>query len=63
VSGEKQLDEIDRRLIELLRSDARLPAVALARRLSVARATVQNRIDKLIAQGVLLGFTPKARLW
>lgn len=61
VSGERQLDEIDRRLIELLRSDARLPAVALARRLSVARATVQNRIDKLIAQGVLLGFTIRLR--
>ncbi|MCX7325191.1 MAG: Lrp/AsnC family transcriptional regulator [Hyphomicrobiales bacterium] len=61
MSRDKQLDEIDRKLIELLRSDARLPAVTLARSLSVSRATVQNRIDKLLAHGVLLGFTIRLR--
>jgi DNA-binding Lrp family transcriptional regulator len=51
------LDDLDRRLIALLRADARLPSAALARRLGVSRGTVQNRIERLAAGGVLLGFT------
>lgn len=51
------LDDIDRRLIEMLRDDGRLPTATLARRLGVSRGTVQNRIDKLIAGRVIRGFT------
>jgi DNA-binding Lrp family transcriptional regulator len=51
------LDALDRRLIALLRADARLPSAALARQLGVSRGTVQNRIERLTAGGVLLGFT------
>jgi DNA-binding Lrp family transcriptional regulator len=51
------LDPIDRRLIELLRDNARLPLASLAKILGVSRGTVQNRIDRLRAAGVLLGFT------
>ena len=55
------IDELDRRLIGLLRDDARLPSAALARRLGVSRGTVQNRIDRLMSSGVLLGFTARLR--
>jgi DNA-binding Lrp family transcriptional regulator len=55
------LDDLDHRLIQLLRDDARLPTVTLARRLGVSRGTVQNRIDRLVAGGVLLGFTVRLR--
>jgi DNA-binding Lrp family transcriptional regulator len=51
------LDDMDRRLIALLRDDARMPSAALARQLGVSRGTVQNRLDRLIERGVLLGFT------
>ena len=51
------LDDTDRELIALLRNDGRLPAATLARRLGVSRGTVQNRIDRLLARGVILGFT------
>jgi DNA-binding Lrp family transcriptional regulator len=34
-----------------------MPSAALARQLGVSRGTVQNRIDRLVAAGVLLGFT------
>lgn len=61
MTGINPLDEIDRKLLELLRSDARLPAVTLAGLLSVSRATVQNRIERLLAKGVLLGFTVRLR--
>lgn len=51
------LDDTDRRLIGLLRDNGRLPSATLARTLGVSRGTVQNRIDRLVAAGVLLGFT------
>jgi DNA-binding Lrp family transcriptional regulator len=52
-----RLDETDRHLIALLRDNGRLPTATLARQLGVSRGTVQNRIDRLVAAGVLLGFT------
>ena len=51
------LDEVDRRLLSLLREDGRMPSATLARHLGVSRGTVQNRIDRLTASGVLLRFT------
>ena len=53
----RALDDLDRRLIGLLRDDARMPSATLARQLGVSRGTVQNRIDRLVQAGVLLGFT------
>ena len=41
------LDDIDRQLIGLLRDNARLSVVALAKELRMARATVQNRLARL----------------
>jgi len=55
------LDDLDRQLIGLLRADSRLPAVTLARRLGVSRGTVQNRIDRLVAAGVIVNFTLRLR--
>lgn len=51
------MDELDQGLIALLRRDGRTPAAALAKALKVSRGTVQNRIDRLMTQGVILGFT------
>jgi len=50
-------DDTDRQLIEILRDNSRLPTATLARRLGVSRGTVQNRIDRLTATGVIQGFT------
>jgi len=55
------LDDTDRRLIQLLRADARLPAATLAKHLGVSRGTVQNRIERLRSAGILLGFTIRLR--
>lgn len=55
------MDDTDRQLIGLLRGNARLPVASLAKTLGVSRGTVQNRIDRLIARGVLQGFTVKAK--
>ena len=51
------MDDLDRRLIALLRDNARAPTAALAKALRVSRGTVQNRIERLQASGTLLGFT------
>jgi DNA-binding Lrp family transcriptional regulator len=54
-------DDLDRKLIALLRADSRTPAAALAATLRVSRGTVQNRIARLMSQGVIQGFTVKTR--
>jgi DNA-binding Lrp family transcriptional regulator len=55
------LDDTDRELIALLRDNARLSVVALARQLRVARATVQNRIARLEREGVIVGYSVRLR--
>lgn len=54
-------DDLDRRLLAALRDDARTPAAALAKALRVSRGTVQNRIERLRARGVIQGFTIRTR--
>jgi DNA-binding Lrp family transcriptional regulator len=51
------LDDPDKRLLALLREDARLPTAALARKLGMARTTVVERLNRLAARGVISGFT------
>ena len=55
------LDQTDQKLISLLRSNARMPVVELAKKLRVSRATVQNRMARLEKERVLLGYTVKLR--
>jgi len=55
------LDDIDRRLIALLRTDGRAPVVQLARQLGVSRATVNKRLARLTSSGRVLGFTVRMR--
>lgn len=55
------MDSIDRELISILRDDARASVVAIAKKLRVARATVQNRIAKLEAEGTIVGYSVRLR--
>lgn len=55
------MDELDRQLISELRDNARLPVATLAQRLRVSRGTVQNRLRKLEAEGVVVGYTVRLR--
>jgi len=54
-------DELDRRIISHLRTDGRASLAKLAEATGVARGTVQNRLDRLIETGTLLGFTVRVR--
>jgi DNA-binding Lrp family transcriptional regulator len=55
------LDDLDHRLIAALRVDGRASLSELAKRLGVSRGTVQNRIDRLVESGVILGFTVRVK--
>jgi DNA-binding Lrp family transcriptional regulator len=55
------MDDTDRELIGLLRDDARMPVVLLAKKLRIARATVQNRLAKLEKDGTILGYTVRLK--
>lgn len=51
------MDEIDRRLIALLRHDGRRSVTDLALDLETSRATVRSRMDRLRSDGHILGYT------
>jgi DNA-binding Lrp family transcriptional regulator len=56
------MDDLDRRLLALLRADSRAPVATLAARLNVSRGTVQNRIDRMMRPGgAIQGFTVRTR--
>ena len=51
------MDDVDRSLIALLRENARQPTALLARKLGIARATVQARLQRLEERGIVRGYT------
>jgi DNA-binding Lrp family transcriptional regulator len=55
----EEIDELDARLLLTLRAYPRVGVVEVARRLGVARGTVQARMDKLAARGVITGYGPE----
>lgn len=53
------MDELDRSIIALLSADARMSVATLARRLKVARSTIQARLERLETGGIIAGYTLK----
>ncbi|MDR6598118.1 Lrp/AsnC family transcriptional regulator [Saccharothrix longispora] len=56
--SDQVVDALDARLLLLLTDEPRLGVLECSRRLGVARGTVQARLDRLVARGVLTGFPP-----
>lgn len=54
-------DDLDRRIIAHLRQDGRASLSKIAAAMGVARGTVQNRLDRLLETGTVLGFTVRVR--
>jgi DNA-binding Lrp family transcriptional regulator len=54
----RAIDELDARLLRALTAAPRVGVLELSRRLGVARATVQSRIDRLVERGVIASFAP-----
>ncbi|GAA0588250.1 MULTISPECIES: Lrp/AsnC family transcriptional regulator [Actinomadura] len=53
------LDEVDRAIIRELQADGRLSMRALAERVSVSRSNAYTRVERLVAEGVVTGFTAR----
>ena len=53
------MDRLDSRLIDLFSDHPRVGVLEASRRLGVARGTVQARLDKLAAAGVITGWGPE----
>jgi DNA-binding Lrp family transcriptional regulator len=51
-------DRLDAQLVQLLRDEPRVGVLEASRRLGVARGTVQARLDRMQARGVITGFGP-----
>ncbi|MGA9746760.1 MAG: Lrp/AsnC family transcriptional regulator [Nocardioides sp.] len=52
------MDDLDATLIRLFAAEPRVGVLEASRRLGVARGTVQARLDKLVATGVITGWGP-----
>jgi DNA-binding Lrp family transcriptional regulator len=55
------MDEIDNKLLALLRQNARMSIATLAAKLKVSRGTVTNRLNKLEQEGIIVGYTVMLR--
>lgn len=53
----KRRDDTDTRLVTLLQANAREPTASLARKLGLARSTIQERLARLERDGVIAGYT------
>jgi DNA-binding Lrp family transcriptional regulator len=56
------IDALDARLLQALAETPRAGVMELARKLEVARGTVQARLEKLQQRGVVRGFSPDVDL-
>jgi DNA-binding Lrp family transcriptional regulator len=57
IASNRRLTQEQQRLLALLRRNARESTASLARKLGVARTTVQERIRRLERDGVIAGYT------
>ena len=51
------MDDLSLKLLSLLKSDGRMSVTALSQALGVSRLTVDNRIKRLEAEGIIAGYT------
>ena len=52
-----KLDEKDKKILQLLKRNARLPIAEIAREVHLARTTVQERIARLQQKNIIKGYT------
>jgi DNA-binding Lrp family transcriptional regulator len=55
------MDDLDRRILNILRRDARTPYTEIADRVGTSEGTVRNRVDRLTGEGIIERFTVTTR--
>ncbi|AUZ27178.1 Lrp/AsnC family transcriptional regulator [Bacillus cabrialesii] len=53
------MDEIDKKLLELLQENARITIIELSKKLNLSRPSVNDRLRRLQENGVIQGFTAR----
>ncbi|SFG45482.1 DNA-binding transcriptional regulator, Lrp family [Halopelagius inordinatus] len=51
------MDDLDRRILDILRRDARTPYTEIAEQVGTSEGTVRNRVERLIDEEVIERFT------
>ncbi len=59
MGSEYGIDDIDRKIIDILMKDARTPYLEIARILKISEATVRKRVRSLESRGIIKGYTIK----
>jgi len=52
------LDDTDRTILRMLKEDARVSLAQISREVGLSSPSIKDRIDKLEAEGVILGYRP-----
>ena len=52
-------DNLDKRILEIMKKDSRCPYVEIAEKLGVSEGTVRSRVHKMTEDGIIRGFTIK----
>ena len=55
------MDDLDRRILAILRRDSRTPYTEIADRVGTSEGTVRNRVEQLLDDGVIERFTVATR--
>ncbi|MGE0015383.1 MAG: Lrp/AsnC family transcriptional regulator [Candidatus Methanomethylophilaceae archaeon] len=53
------VDNLDKRIIEMLKRDSRCPFVEIAGQLGVSEGTIRSRVHRMTEEGLIRGFTIK----
>jgi DNA-binding Lrp family transcriptional regulator len=55
------MDDLDRRILDVLRRDARTPYTEIASEVGTSEGTVRNRVERLVEKGTIERFTVTTR--
>lgn len=55
------MDDLDRRILNILRRDSRTPYTAIADQVGTSEGTVRNRVDRMTEEGIIERFTVATR--
>ncbi|MDD2532596.1 MAG: Lrp/AsnC family transcriptional regulator [Candidatus Methanomethylophilaceae archaeon] len=53
------IDNLDKRIMDILRKDSRCPFVDIAQQIGVSEGTVRSRVHRMMSEGTIKGFTIK----
>jgi len=55
------MDDLDRRILSILRRDSRTPYTEIADHVGTSEGTVRNRVERLVDEGIIERFTVATR--